>query len=208
MRLVSKTVGMALAILIIGAHQACTEAQQRPAVPENLKPARDTARVAKIIPTQAAQQVFDDAIRHGRKNKLEEGGCATLVHVIGRTFWIAEARVSSVDATENTVVVVCKPEEVRWHTHYTPATRTTAGCEQGSYDWPTNASVELVICGIGRDSIVPFYWRKPRFRSIAPIVPKSLIRDSSNFRSQPDGTTVKKRPAAPYDVRRALERVG
>jgi hypothetical protein len=160
----SKTAGMVLAILIAGSCQrVCSSQQPRPNVtltPEYLKPQFDTQYVARVIPTPSTQSLFDENMVRARIRRQEPGGCFDVVAQVGRTYWIANATASGIPIDSEWVTINCKPGQGKWHGHYVPARPGIAGCAQGGYDYPDRTLVlEIVTCGIGRDSIRAYHWQ-------------------------------------------------
>jgi hypothetical protein len=113
------------------------------------------------IPDTRAQALFDDAIRWSRATGLETGGCFSILRVWGTATLVVH------DATEAVyyrrplkVAIRCEHYQGVWHTHWLPESDSTVGCNVSRaadlYLIGPRHPFGLTVCGVGRDSVIPF----------------------------------------------------
>ena len=113
-----------------------------------------------IIASNETQAVFDDAIAWSREHQLETGGCFTVFKVIGNKVFITDAVERVIWRRGAWVQLDCADTAAIWHTHWQEETSATVGCNvaraQDIVSISPDAALGLVICGAGRDSVIPY----------------------------------------------------
>lgn len=115
--------------------------------------------------TKASQELFDDAIRWSRANKLETGGCFSAwveTSPDGTRALVLNARESVSWRRPHLVGLVCGFGDGIWHTHWSPESDSTAGCNMARaadlHLIGPNAALGIVVCGVGVDSVIAYHY--------------------------------------------------
>lgn len=131
----------------------------------------------RVLADSPSQSLFDDAVRWGRANHLETGGCFSVFSVAGKNVVVTDAVERVRWRRPLKVQLDCPERGGIWHTHYTSESDTTVGCNMSrALDrWTVgyDHTASIVICGTGRDSVILY----------TPVPPDSLLFSGGGGRS-------------------------
>lgn len=113
-----------------------------------------------VLIDKQSMALFTDAIHWSRQYGLETGGCFQVFSQTGKYIIIDDAVETVRWRRPLRVLLNCHPEDGIWHTHWLAESDTVVGCNVGrSQDlWLIGPyhPFGLVICGVGKDSVIPY----------------------------------------------------
>jgi hypothetical protein len=112
-----------------------------------------------VLSASDAQQLFDDAIRWSRAHQMETGGCFSEIRVINSRVIVFDAREVVIWRRRHATQVACSINDGIWHTHWQPEDSSYVGCNMSRAADRRLIGPDmlgLVICGVGRDSVIPY----------------------------------------------------
>lgn len=113
-----------------------------------------------VLADDQSQALFDSALVWSRIHGLETGGCFRIFAVSGNKVIVSDAVERVVWRRADRVMLGCTEGQGIWHTHWLPEGATSVGCNVSrAMDLiliGPNRSLGLVVCGLGRDSVIPY----------------------------------------------------
>lgn len=138
-----------------------------------------------VITDDASQHVLEEAFRWARTHQLETGGCFRIFAVHGDKIIVTDVEERVNWRREDRVSLDCPDHSPIWHTHYKPESGSSVGCNmpraQDLYLIDKETPLGLVVCGLGRDSVIPY-----NYSAKADSLHKALLADYPKMKAEED----------------------
>lgn len=153
-----------LGVVLLAVLAACGMQWQfspKPNVTE-FKSLNDTLKLGQLALPNGALKVLNEAARSARQSQLELGGCATLEARKGYLFYVSDPYVSFAYTSRDSMGLVCRTDAVLWHTHVDVDDLPALRCQPSETDVKNTPVLGIIVCGIGKDSLIPFGWKRAK----------------------------------------------